>query len=96
MKFTLITAAFGFASSVVAFTPGRPGWLKQCLPQSKAESIVDGFITILEHYDVAAANATAQTLLADDYQEISDSILSLEGKPVRFCLLYELFTPPQH
>lgn len=53
------------------------------LSQAFAEDVVAKFITILNHPDPAAANATAQALLSDDgYQEISDSILSLEGQPV--------------
>ncbi|KAK5055430.1 hypothetical protein LTR84_013180 [Exophiala bonariae] len=52
------------------------------LSQAFAEDVVAKFITILNHPDPAAANATAQALLADGYQEISDSILSLEGQPL--------------
>lgn len=53
------------------------------LSQAFAEDVVARFITILNHPDPVAANATAQALLADGYTEISDSILSLEGQPVR-------------
>lgn len=53
------------------------------LSQAFAEDVVAKFITILNHPDPVAANATAQALLADGYTEISDSILSLEGQPVR-------------
>jgi len=77
MKFaTVIAASLALATSAFAAP-----WT-DCLAQSEAESIINQYISILAHSDVATANATAQALLADDYQEISDSILSLEGQPV--------------
>lgn len=88
MKFSLIAAAaLGLASSAFA----APAW-GNCLAQSAAEDIVNQYITILSHPDISAANATAQALLADDYQEISDSILSLEGQPVSALLISCLIT----
>lgn len=54
-----------------------------CVTQYEANDIVTKFAAILAQTDgAAAANATAQALLADDYIEFSDSILSLEGLPV--------------
>jgi len=61
--------------------PKRQGW-QDCLSQSEAESIVSQYSSLLSHSDPTTANATAQALLADDYVEISDSILSLEGLPL--------------
>lgn len=78
MKFTTVAAAtLALATSAFA----APTW-SNCLAQSEAESIVNRYISILTHSDIQTANATAQALLADDYEEISDSILSLEGQPV--------------
>lgn len=78
MKFTTVAAAtLALATSAFA----APTW-SNCLAQSEAESIVNQYISILTHSDIQTANATAQALLADDYEEISDSILSLEGQPV--------------
>lgn len=82
MKFSHILSALALTSSAIAAPAlGRRDW-GNCLAQSTAEDLVNGYISILEHSDVATANATAQAILADDYTEISDSILSLEGQPV--------------
>jgi hypothetical protein len=75
-SFTLVVAA---AASTI---PKRGSGWQDCLSQHTANKIVRKFITILQHLDVPAANQTAQALLADDFQEISDSILSLQGQPV--------------
>lgn len=81
MKFSLIAgAALALVSSTIAKPTGK-SWAN-CIAQSTAEDIVNKYITILSHPDIQAANATAQALLANDYQEVSDSILSLEGQPV--------------
>ena len=85
MRFFTIAASFLAVASASAL-PERRGnnwhnWNK-CLSQDQANSIVDQFIVGLLHPDVPAANATLQALLADDFKEISDSILSLEGQPV--------------
>lgn len=82
MKFSYILSAFALTSTAFAApTVARRDW-SNCIAQSTAEDLVNGYISILAHTDVATANATAQKILADDYQEISDSILSLEGQPV--------------
>ncbi len=54
-----------------------------CLQQSDAEEVVAKFISIVDHPDVAKANATAQAFLADTFFEESDSIDTLAGFPVR-------------
>lgn len=82
----MITAVFGMASAVFA-APARRDWV-DILSLADAEAIVTKFISVLEHYDVPAANATAQALFSDDYTERSDSILSLEGQPVCFSFYY--------
>ena len=53
-----------------------------CLQQSDAEDIVNNFIAFLDHPDIAAANVTAQALLAEGFYEKSDSINMLAGHPV--------------
>jgi hypothetical protein len=83
MKLFTILTAFAAAVSAAALPEPVPEPRWACIPQWKAEKIVSSFIEILQHPDIPAANATAQALLADDFQEISDSILSLEGAPVR-------------
>jgi hypothetical protein len=80
MKLFTVITAFVAAASAAALPAPEQRW--DCIPQWKAEKIVSQFIEILQHPDIPAANATAQALLADDFQEISDSILSLEGAPV--------------
>ncbi|KAK5072499.1 hypothetical protein LTR64_005028 [Lithohypha guttulata] len=82
MKFSLIAAAACTLASSAFAAPAWSAWPSNCLAQGTATDIVNQYVTILNHYDVKAANATAQTLLADDYIEISDSILSLEGQPL--------------
>lgn len=83
MKFTTIAAAtLALATSAFA-APSSWGSWPNCLAQSEAESIVNQYISVLAHSNVQTANATAQALLTNDYQEISDSILSLEGQAVR-------------
>ncbi|OAP54412.1 hypothetical protein AYL99_11513 [Fonsecaea erecta] len=67
---------------MAAAHPKRESNWQDCLSQAEAESIVSQYITILEHTDVATANATAQSLLDPNYTETSDSILSLEGQPL--------------
>jgi hypothetical protein len=86
MKLFTLFATFITLVSVSALPKRhRHDWNKyKCIQQWEANDIVAQFISILQHYDVPAANVTAQALLADNFQEISDSILSLEGQPVSF------------
>lgn len=83
MKFlTYLTSVVAVATA--AAVPNRRGqeW-QNCLSQAEAENLVGQYMSILEHSpSPQAANATAQALLDNNYQEISDSILSLEGLPV--------------
>ncbi|OQV06603.1 hypothetical protein CLAIMM_11148 [Cladophialophora immunda] len=82
MKLLLLTPLSLVVGVMAVATPKRDSSWQDCLSQSEAESIVNQYITILEHTDVAAANATAQSLLDENYTETSDSILSLEGQPL--------------
>lgn len=90
MKFSLIAATFTLASAVTA-APTLGSWTdwlnggsnkQKCLTQDAANAVIGKFISVLQHTNVAAANATAQALFSNDYTEVSDSILSLEGQPV--------------
>ncbi|KIX95415.1 uncharacterized protein Z520_08932 [Fonsecaea multimorphosa CBS 102226] len=83
MKFIYLLAPLSLVAGVMAAAhPRRDSGWQDCLSQTEAESIVNQYISILEHTDVAAANATAQSLLDANYTETSDSILSLEGLPL--------------
>ena len=89
MRFFTIAASFLAVASASAL-PGRH-WNKwnnnnndKCLSEDQANDIVSQFIVgLTKTPDVPAANTTLQALLADDFEETSDSILSLQGLPVR-------------
>lgn len=83
MRFFTIAASFLAVASASALPERRWNNWNKCLTQDQANSIVSQFIVGLEHPDVPAANVTLQALLADDFEETSDSILSLQGLPVR-------------
>lgn len=73
----------GFVLSVLALAGSVLAW-GDCA-DFDATGIVNSYINILEQLpSTAAANATAQALLVDDYSETSDSILMLEGLPVSY------------
>jgi hypothetical protein len=86
MKLFSLLAPLALSASVAASALPKRGD-GTCLSQGEAESIVSQYASILGHTDVATANATAQALLDENYTEISDSILSLEGQPVRQAIL---------
>ncbi|KEF63120.1 uncharacterized protein A1O9_01096 [Exophiala aquamarina CBS 119918] len=97
MKFITAAASLALAS-VVSAAPRWADWAPKscpeaqcpdvecpvdtCLQQSDAEDIVNKFISVLNHPDVKASNATAQALIGDDFFEESDSINMLAGHPV--------------
>ena len=97
MKLSLLLSVLVAATSAVAL-PHRPGGWRgyggypinatnpncapSCLTQNDANIIISHFISVLEHTNVTAANATGQRLLADDYVEYSDSIQILQDLPV--------------
>jgi hypothetical protein len=88
MRFAKIVASLVLTTTVIASPVKSLRHIRrqdECLCQSDAEKIVTEYIAILSHTwsDLGDANATAQALLDDNYQEISDSVLSLEGLPVR-------------
>jgi hypothetical protein len=89
MRFSAIVAVSALtASAVIAFPVSSNQRVRvrdECLCQEDAETIVTEYIAILSHAGsyLGDANTTAQALLDPNYEEISDSVLSLEGLPVR-------------
>ncbi|KIW19501.1 hypothetical protein PV08_00073 [Exophiala spinifera] len=88
MKFLGVVTSLALASTAVAapgWTPwqqgGKPQGPSSCLTQNDANDIVNKFISVLDHPDVDASNATAQALIADGFFEKSDSINLLAGFP---------------
>jgi hypothetical protein len=73
-----------FAAGVLAGPP--PWWharpTSTCLTDAAATSLAEAFSSMLTNPDRSAANATGQAIIADGYNETSDSILSLEHEPV--------------
>jgi hypothetical protein len=57
---------------------------RKCLTQTMADTFVTRFIGILEHTgsDIGNFTESMEIMLADDFQEISDSINSLAGIPL--------------
>lgn len=84
MKFTSVLAALAATAVVASPVESLKRGYGECLCQADAEKIVTEYIAILSHTssDLGNASETAQALLDDNYTEISDSILSLEGQPL--------------
>jgi hypothetical protein len=88
MRFSAIVASLALtATTVIAFpfrSIQRIRVRDECLCQEDADTIVTEYIGILSHTGsyLGNANTTAQALLDPNYEEISDSVLSLEGLPV--------------
>jgi hypothetical protein len=62
------------------FSAGHPG--KFCLTDTEAQTIVSGFINLLENTQENFNLTLAQTLLADDFTDYSDSINYLKQTPL--------------
>lgn len=62
--------------------PGYPYGIPMCMSDAQAAFIVKTFKSILMNPDRNAAVQTANTLIADNYVETSDSINVLAGYPV--------------
>ena len=77
MKFTIVATALALASTALA-APGK------CVSLTEAKAIVNRYVGIQTQAgsDFGNATETAEKLLVTNYQEISDSILSLEKLPV--------------
>ena len=72
-----------FAAGVLASPPWwHPRPTSTCLTDAAATSLAQAFSSMLTNVDRSAANATGQAIIADGYNETSDSILALEHQPV--------------
>lgn len=87
MKFASVFAVLASAATVSAATMLAT---REICPKVNATEIVDKYIQVLSHLPtIEGANATAQALMVDNYSEISDSILALEGLPVSYSAIME-------
>lgn len=82
MKFSIIAAICTFTVGAFAGAHVPGGWSgasKPCLDQAKAEEIVNKFKSVLQNqtFEGLAPYDTTLSVLAEDYVEKSDSILSL-------------------
>ena len=77
MKAALFTSAIALGLATVASAT-------KCYTHEEAEDFVSQFEGILNHKGSTYGNATAtaEALLADEFVEYSNSILSIEGLPV--------------
>ncbi|KAK5168801.1 uncharacterized protein LTR77_006110 [Saxophila tyrrhenica] len=86
MKLAISLAALAACASATAIeTKYFPGCSRRhCLTQRMADKFVSRFIGVLEHKETDLGNftETMEIMLADDFQEISDSINSLAGIPL--------------
>ncbi|KAK6371492.1 hypothetical protein LTS17_008742 [Exophiala oligosperma] len=93
---SVIITSIALASTTIAAPGGWTQWQggagggksgnnnngnNNCLSQNDANDIVNKFISVLNHPDINASNATAQALIADGFFEKSDSINMLAGHP---------------
>ncbi|KAK0283746.1 hypothetical protein LTR35_006205 [Friedmanniomyces endolithicus] len=79
MKFTLLTSVLATAATTLATPHGWGGGWNQCVSPQRANKVVNEIIAIFGHLSsVDAANTTAHALLADNFQEFSDSVHALE------------------
>lgn len=79
MKFSAVVAPLAFATTAIA---GWGGWDPTCLKDADVQSIISREIIYLEHKNMTAARAAAQSLFTPDFNEYGDSINSLRGAPV--------------
>ena len=85
MKFSIVASALALASAVASAPAEEKRGLSGCISQHEANKFVKRFSGILDHQgsDLGNFTQTAEKLLAPQFQEISDSINSLAGIPVR-------------
>lgn len=83
MKLTLLASCLSLAATISA-APTLEERQFGCLLPSKAQAIVNKYISILQNqtYNGQSPVATANQIIASNYVEYSDSILSLEKAPV--------------
>jgi hypothetical protein len=79
LKSLLAAAALAAAASATPLAEPQPGWWARgkCLSPSVASGLVEGFGSLIS----AFTNATADSLLAPDFTDTSDSINFLAGEP---------------
>ena len=85
MKLTTIATSLALVASALAAPAVRldSPQESQCLCQQDAETFLNRFIPAFQHLpDIPTANKTLQEIVAPHFVDISDSILSLEGRPV--------------
>lgn len=89
MKFSLIASVTALATAALAAPAPAPAEELEkrnffCVNQGQAEQYIQRFTGILDKQgsDLGDYLATANKLLANNFQEISDSINSLAGFPV--------------
>lgn len=64
---------------------GGYGPPKNCLNQASIDTLINGYTYLLEHPGGPDFNSTAEAILSDKFQVLSDSILTLSGRPVSTC-----------
>jgi hypothetical protein len=79
LKSLLAAAALAVAASATPVAEPQPGWWARdrCLTPAIASGLVEGFGSLISAY----SNATANSLLAADFTDTSDSIDFLIGAP---------------
>lgn len=70
-----------FVAGAVAGGYGPPP-PRNCLNQTGVDTLVNGYTYLLEHPLGPDFNSTAEAILSDKFQVLSDSILTLSQRPV--------------
>lgn len=93
MKTTLFASVLAFALSALASPVDERG-LFNCVSQQDANTFVSNFATVLAHQNssLGTPQQTANILLADNFVEYSNSVLSLQGLPVCLTSLINAFS----
>lgn len=84
MKSTLFTLALAAGAMASPFGLLEKRTRPLCLTDAHAQTFMNRFISILQHTDTDLGDyiTTAQKIITDDFQEISDSINMLANKPL--------------
>lgn len=82
MKFLATLASLALVATA-APTPGDwKDWNNGCPSRAYVENLVAQEIVYLQHFDLAAARAAAESIFSVDFNEYGDSINSLRYAPV--------------
>ena len=78
MRFSIIATALAILAPTALAAP------TSCISKSQAQTVLNRFIAIQKHEDsdIGTPQETGEQLLVENYQEISDSILSLMQAPL--------------